>query len=73
MVFVSLTYIGIREVYDWVIAPGHEKEVVMIMINDFAKDHDWGHISLIHQPIRDFFGDIVFTPNDKEKYFPNRW
>ena len=65
--------VGIKEIRDWVTSPGHEEEVVIIMVNDEAKDFDWGHISLIQDPIRDGFREMLFSPSDKQKYFPERW
>ena len=67
------TCVGLKEIHEWMTAPGHKNEVVMILVNDFSEDHDWGHISLIYNPIRELFGDMVFSPNDKQKNFPNRW
>lgn len=62
-----------KEIHEWVTGAGRENEVIIIEINDFAKDHDWGHISLIHNPIKDMFGEMILSPNEKEKLFPDRW
>ena len=54
-------------------AIGNEREVVMINVNDLSEVRDKGHKSLIHDPIRKLFGNMTFSPKDKEKDFPNRW
>ena len=69
----SVDSAGVKEIRDWLTAPGHESEVLIINVNDFSKDHDWGHIPLIQDPIKDLFGEMIFSPNDKQKYYPNRW
>ena len=53
--------------------PGHKEQLVMVLINDEGKDKDWGHLDLIWNPVQDILGGILFTPLDKQKYFPDRW
>ena len=45
----------------------------MVLVNDEGHSADWGHLDLIKKPIREIMGDILFTPADKEKYFPDTW
>jgi hypothetical protein len=64
---------GLQEIYDWVVAPGNEEEIVMVLINDERNSSDWGHIHLIQEPVPQIFGDLLFTPEDKKSLFLDQW
>ena len=64
---------GLQEIYDWVVTPGNQEEVIVVHINDESPSSDWGHISLIQDPVREIFGELLFTPENKKTLFPHRW
>lgn len=64
---------GLMEIHDWLVADSHKEDFVLLHINDEGQRMDWGHIDLVQQPVQAIFGDIIFTPLDKEKDYPHRW
>ena len=69
--FITVFLSGVQEIANWV--KYHDRDLVTVMINDEAHDFDWDHLDLIRTPIKELFGDHLFTPADKKKYFPNSW
>lgn len=64
---------GLTEIHNWLMSPWNKEEFILLHINDEGRTADWDHIGLIQQPIKDTFGDILFTPVDKNNSFPSRW
>ena len=64
---------GLTEIHDWLAADAHKEDFILLHINDEGQRLDWGHVELVQQPVKSIFGDIIFTPLDKEKDFPHRW
>jgi hypothetical protein len=60
---------GIAEIATWV--KNNTDEIVIVYINDYPH-WDWGHQDELIAPIAEYMGDLVFTPKDKEFYFPDR-
>lgn len=61
------------EIHDWLVADAHKEDFILLHINDEGQRMDWGHIGLVQQPVQTIFGNVIFTPLDKEKGFPGRW
>jgi hypothetical protein len=64
---------GLQEIHDWLATPTNHAEVVMVHLNDESHSSDWGHTSLIQDPVPQIFGNLLFTPLDKKFLFPSRW
>ena len=64
---------AIQEINDWLAKPEHSNEFVLLYINDETSDSDWGKIRLIQEPVANITRDILFTPSDKKKSYPDRW
>ena len=64
---------AIQELHDWLVQPDHKSEVILIMIDDYAADKDWGRQDLIWGPIHDIMGDMILTQSLKKQHFPNSW
>lgn len=64
---------GLVEIHDWLVADSHKEDFILLHINDEGQKLDWGHIELVQKPVQSIFGDVLFTPLDKKKDYPNRW
>ena len=64
---------GVAEICDWMQAPGNEKEIVMVNINDEGPSAEWGHRDLMQEPVAQLCPDLVFTPVNKTAMFPDTW
>lgn len=62
---------AVQEIRDWLDMPGHKSELVMIMLNDVKYDFDWGHKTLIWNPLKTIFGDLLFTQSEMKQHFPS--
>jgi hypothetical protein len=60
---------GIKEISDWINT--NTDEIVILYINDSPK-WDWGHSNLVVDPMKYYFGKLIFTPEDL-KLFNNKW
>lgn len=63
---------GIKEIGKWVHKPENSDEIIRLYFED-GPTHTYGHDHLINDPIAQFLGDRVLTPNDCKKHFPGRW
>lgn len=64
---------GLQEIQDWLTVQENTQEFVMVHINDESHSADWGHVQLIQDPVTEIFSDLLFTPEDKQTLFPDRW
>ncbi|XP_054750824.1 uncharacterized protein LOC129256688 [Lytechinus pictus] len=61
---------GMKEIGQWIHKPENNGIVIRIYFED-DPDHTKGYDHLINGPIEKYFGDYVFTPNDRIKL--GRW
>lgn len=64
---------GLMEVHQWISAPENQNEVIYLHLNDEGAHADRNHQAIIQNLTRDIFGDLLFTPTDKNSNFPSSW
>ena len=64
---------GLEEIYEWIVHPEHQNEVLMILLNVQGEHADWGHEDIIQDAVEKIFGSLLFTPQMKEIQFPEQW
>ena len=61
------------EIYSWLSQKEHKNEFILLHINDEGGKSDWNHIALIQKLIKNIFGNLMFTPLEKNTTFPKQW
>lgn len=64
---------GLAEICEWMQQSENKNEFVMVYINDEGHTADWNHTDLIWNASVTACPDILFTPSDKERLFPDSW
>lgn len=62
-----------EEIASWFVNPKNSKEFTIFMFDDQTDLQEWDKVKLLVNSIHAYFGKKVFTPIDKQKFFPTRW
>ncbi|PRP80263.1 hypothetical protein PROFUN_12730 [Planoprotostelium fungivorum] len=63
---------GLTEIKEWLDLPENKEEFVFIH-HDEQKYFTWNQTELVEGPIRDIFGDMLFTPPELMHKYGGRW
>ena len=64
---------GLAEICDWMQQSENKDEFVMVYVNDEGHAADWNHTDMIWKAVATACPEILFTPSDKERLFPDSW
>jgi hypothetical protein len=63
----------LEEIAIWFKQPENANEFTIFMFDDQEDLQLWGKVDLLVAAVESSFGNKLFTPIDKERFFPNRW
>ncbi|KAL6059704.1 C-type lectin domain-containing protein [Balamuthia mandrillaris] len=61
---------AVREIAQWLAQPENQQEVLWFLFEDHAH-WTWGHDDLVNGVLEKYWGDVILSPADKKKFWPN--
>jgi len=62
-----------EEIQSWFLLPENNDEILIFMFDDQEDLLEWGKVQYILEGLSKYFANLILTPPEKQKYWPDRW